>query len=149
MATESTPTASLRIRRVFKAPREAVFRAWTDPEALKVWFVHPDYEVPAVTVDLRVGGRYAITLRKLPDGEPFDVSGTYREVILHEKLVFTWAWSHNPGRSETVVTVEFREAGEATEVVLSHDLFRVEATRDEHRRGWGICLDGLDRYLAA
>jgi uncharacterized protein YndB with AHSA1/START domain len=149
MATTSSPTASLQIKRTLKASRERAFKAWTDPAALKSWFVHPEYETPDVQVDLRVGGRYKITLRKPPDGDPFNVSGTYREIRAPEKLVFTWAWSHNPDESETVVTVDFRDLGGTTEMVLSHDLFKTEERRDEHQKGWALCLGGLENLLAA
>jgi uncharacterized protein YndB with AHSA1/START domain len=139
---------SLEVRRTLHAPRERVFGAWTDPEALKVWFVHPGYEIPRVEIDARVGGRYRIVMRKLPDGEPFEVSGIYREVRPPERLSFTWTWSTDPDGSETLVTVEFRKAGAGTEVVLTHARFAKEDVRRDHEQGWGICLDGLARRLS-
>ncbi|MGH7820780.1 MAG: SRPBCC family protein, partial [Candidatus Binatia bacterium] len=64
----SNPESTLRIQRVFDAPREKVFRAFTDPEELKLWFgPNDDITVPVVEVDLRAGGRYRIDL-KTPDG---------------------------------------------------------------------------------
>ena len=56
MANHSRPTASLSLVRVFSAPREKVFRAWTDPAELKKWWGPEEYTTPIVEVDLRAGG---------------------------------------------------------------------------------------------
>ena len=79
---------TLHLKRRFAAPREKVFRAWIDPEALKQWWGPPGYESPNAKVDLRAGGRYRLAMRKLPDGEVFYRSGTYREVQPPVRLVF-------------------------------------------------------------
>lgn len=83
---------TLHLTRTFAAPRAAVFRAWTDPERLKQWWGPPGYATPAVELDLRVGGRYRIGMRKLPDGDVFYLSGVYQEVRPPERLVYTWRW---------------------------------------------------------
>ena len=145
----STPGTeiTLNLRRIFKAPRKKVFRAWTDPEELKKWWGPEGYATPSAEVDLRVGGKYRLGMRKLPDGEIFYLSGIYREVRPPERLVYTWRWEAQPEHGETLVTVEFREVGDSTEVVLTHERFPTETARDDHNRGWSGCLDRLAELL--
>jgi len=145
----STPGTeiTLNLRRIFKAPRKKVFRAWTDPEELKKWWGPEGYATPSAEVDLRVGGKYRLGMRKLPDGEIFYLSGIYREVRPPERLVYTWRWEAQPEHGETLVTVEFREVGDSTEVVLTHERFPTEKARDDHNRGWSGCLDRLAKLL--
>jgi len=131
-----------------KAAREKVFRAWTDPAALKKWFAPgDDYATPIAEVDLRVGGRYRIQIRS-PQGKLHTVVGAYREVKPPEKLVFTWSWQEGGmDVGETLVTVEFRDRGNSTELILTHELFPTAETRDEHTKGWTGCLDRLPTAL--
>ncbi len=83
---------TLRITRRFAAPRDKVFQAWTDPEALKRWFApSEDYSTPQAEVDLRAGGTYRIQM-KAPDGAIYAVKGTYKDVQPTKRLVFSWAW---------------------------------------------------------
>ena len=143
------PDTTLFLRRRLEAPRERVFRAFTDPEALQRWWLPRDgFAVPSAEVDLRVGGRYRLGMRN-PQGEVFYLSGTYREIQAPERLVYTWRWeSSSMDFGETLVTVELRAAGaDATELVITHELFPDGATRDRHRDGWSGCLDHLSRTL--
>jgi len=79
----------------------------------------------------------------------------YREVAAPEKLVFTWAWeagggcgdSENEQPVETLVTVEFREKGQTTEVLLTHELFPNAESRDKHQEGWSGCLARLGKVV--
>lgn len=98
-------------------------------------------------MDLRVGGRFRLGMRKLPDGEIFYLAGTYREVRPPERLVYTWRWESEPELGETLVTVELRERGASTEVVLTHELFPSAEVRQQHERGWASCLDRLAKIL--
>jgi uncharacterized protein YndB with AHSA1/START domain len=137
------PTVTLTITRTFTAPRERVFKAWTDPQELKKWWAAgPGYTTPIAEVDLRVGGRYRLAM-KPPDADAvYIVGGVYREVRPPERLVYTWAWEGS-GAPETVVTVEFRDRGTHTEVILTHGAFADAAERDKHVHGWNGCLDHL------
>lgn len=132
---------TLRLTRVVPAPREAVFRAWTDPEALRRWWVpFEGMTVPAAEVDLRPGGRYRFTMRNA-GGEEFHLSGVYREVRPPERLVYTWRWDDGDG--ETLVTVDFEAKGTTTLLHLTHERFPDAAARDRHGAGWSGVLDRL------
>jgi len=139
------PDTTLRITRTFAAPRERVFQAWTDPAALKEWWAPPGYATPAAEVDLRVGGRYRIGMKEEPDGPLFYLTGVFREVRPPEKLVYTWRWENE--QSETLVTIEFRDRGAATEVALLHEVFQTGQERDAHEKGWTGALDKLVAFL--
>ncbi len=148
MATsQATPAATLRIQRTFAAPREKVFKAWTDPQALKQWWGPEGYATPSAEVDLRPGGRYRLGMKKLPDGDVFFLSGIFHEVRPPERLVYTWRWENQADFPDTRVTVEFLERGGSTEIVLVHELLPTEKAREEHGKGWNGCLDRLGRYL--
>lgn len=150
MASKATKQEiGLQLKRRFEAEREKVFQAWTEPEALKRWFGPPGYEATLVEMDLRVGGRYRVGMKKLPDGEVFYTHGIYREVRPPARLVYTWAWERSDmDVGETLVTVEFLDQGAQTEVVLTHNLFPNDEGRDKHLQGWQGCLDRLADYLA-
>jgi uncharacterized protein YndB with AHSA1/START domain len=148
MAITSTQpqTNTLQLRRTFRAPRAKVFRAWTDPEALKQWFGPPGYPGQAAEVDLRRGGRYRITMRKDPDGDPFSAFGTFQEIRPPERLVFTWNYDHSD-IGDTLVTIDFRDLGDQTEIVLTHERFPSPEERDKHNVGWNGCLDRLEQFV--
>ncbi len=141
--------ASLQLTRTFAAPRDKVFRAWTQPGELRQWFAPTDkYSVTIAEVDLRIGGKYRIGMKPSGSDVPYIAFGTYREVQVPEKLAFTWSWE-NPDSDvgETLVTVEFRDLGDSTEVILTHELFPDEKSRDDHNKGWTGCLDRLAKYV--
>ena len=148
MATVSTQpeTTSLQLRRIFAAPRTKVFRAWTDPQALTQWFGPPGYTTLSADVDLRKGGKYRLTMRKDPDGDPFDAFGTFQDVRSPEKLVYTWNWSHRD-IGDTLITLEFRDLGGQTELVLTHERFPNIEERDGHSQGWNGCFDRLEKFI--
>lgn len=145
-----SPDTSLRLRRTFAAPRERVFRAWTEPAALKRWFRAADgHTTPVAEVDLRVGGRYRLGMQPPDSDTVLVVGGIYQEVLPPARLVFTWRWEGaDAGEPETLVTVEFHERGAMTDVELIHEQFAGVAQRDQHAQGWQGCLDGLARTLA-
>jgi uncharacterized protein YndB with AHSA1/START domain len=139
----------LKIRRIYHASRDRVFRAWTDPEQLKKWFaVAEGYTTPIAEVDLREGGRYRLGMQPPGDDGVLIVGGVYRQILPHEKLVFTWRWeSPSADEPETLVTVEFHEQDNGTEVILKHELFTDASQRDKHGEGWMGCMDNLEHLL--
>jgi len=158
-AVEVDPAApaSLEIRRLFKAPRERVFAAWTQREQLERWMCkdEPTQDAKYVELDVRPGGRYVIEIQA-PGGVLYRGHGTFLEVTPPEKLVFTWAWSRSP-ESETeelqttdsVVTVELFERGSSTEMIFRHEKLSGEASRKSHQKGWEGCFEVLTRVLEA
>ncbi len=142
------PNTTLTVARTFAAPREEVFRAWTDPQELKKWWAAgPGFTTPIAEVDLRVGGRYRLGMKPPDKDSVYVVAGVYREVRPPERLVYTWAWEGRGDWPETIVTVEFLDRGSSTEVVLTYEAFVGAPMRDEHARGWTGCLDTLARIL--
>lgn len=145
IATEDQ--TSLQIRRIYPQSVAAVYAAWSDPEQMKHWMgARADYREAEVTMDVRVGGRYRCIMHA-PDGEVHRVGGVFREIVPNRKLVYTWAWESTPER-ESLVTVEFKPAGQGTELLLTHQRFADAQARDRHQQGWNGCLDRLDRYLS-
>jgi uncharacterized protein YndB with AHSA1/START domain len=138
----------LRIVRTFAAPREAVFRAWTDPKTLVKWWGPKGYTCPDCAMDVREGGRWRTVMRS-PEGTNHAVGGVYRKIVPPRLLTFTWAWSTDgtPGH-ETVITVELNERGKMTEMVFTQETFEDVGARDRHSHGWNSsfeCLDDLFR----
>ncbi len=145
---ETRSKITLDLTRTFDTPREEVFRAWTEPEALKQWFAPSDaFSTPVAEVDLRVGGNYRIGMKPPDKDDLYIVGGTYQEIQPPEKLVFTLSWEQGVDVGETLVTVEFRDLGDSTEVVLSHERFPTEESRDKHAEGWNGCLERLAKFL--
>ena len=133
---------SLRLTRQYPHPREKVFRAWTDPQALKRWFLPTDaHKCSVAEADARVGGSYRIVVQD-PDGQEHSVSGVYREIAPPARLVFTWSWQGRPD-VESIVTVELREHPAGTELVLTHERLPDEESRARHEHGWTGCLEHL------
>jgi len=147
-APETQTLHTLRLTRVFQAPRERVWRAWTDPEALKKWWGPRDFDCIGAESDLRPGGKYRLTIRQREKGEVFTAYGEYKEVTPPSRLVFTWRWEQwDEAMWETLVTVEFRERGGAAELTLTHERFREKTLRDQHEMGWTWTLDCLAKHL--
>lgn len=141
--SESTETnTSITIRRTINAPRQRVFDAWTQPEQLMNWWrVSPAMHTVIAEVDLKVGGKYRLGMRDPEQAGPFTVGGEFVEITRPERLVYTWSWE-TPGmyEGETLVTVEFIEKGEATELVLTHERFANAEVASKHNEGWCGCL---------
>ncbi len=146
IASTQPQTNTLQLRRTIRAPRAKVFRAWTDPQALKQWFGPPGYPAQAAEVDLRIGGKYRITMRKDPDGDLKSHYGTFQEIRPSERLVFTWNYDHRD-IGNTLVTIDFRDLGDQTEIVLTHERFPSPEVRDQHSIGWNGCLDRLEQFV--
>ena len=145
MAGPSNEKPSLSLTRIFPVAPEKVWQAWTDPQALKNWFGPDEGKVSLAQTDVRVGGRFHVVFSTL-DGEQHDVSGVYREVQPHRKLVFTWAWKSTPER-ESLVTLTFRRSGSGTEFDMLHEQLFDVAARDRHEGGWTGSLAKLGRFL--
>lgn len=138
-AAQSTDT-TLEIRRLIAAPRERVFDAWTQAKELDRWSA-PSPMTPRAEVDLRVGGRYRIVMRD-PTGVERSVGGVYRVIERPSKLVYTWKWEESP-MPDSIVTIEFHDRGQQTEVLLRHEGLTDVESRARHEHGWNGCFDNL------
>jgi uncharacterized protein YndB with AHSA1/START domain len=140
---------TLRVTRLIAAPRDKVFRALTEAEALTIWFAPSPmrWTVPP-EVDARPGGHYCLRVEK--DDKRWRVHGTYRELNPPERIVFTWNFENDPIRGEdadSVVTIELFDRDGKTEVVLTHEDLPSAAAREDHIGGWERCLGGIDQLL--
>jgi uncharacterized protein YndB with AHSA1/START domain len=146
MLSPTTVKPSLTIKRRFNATPEKVFSAWTDAEKMKCWMGPGQVFAKHTESEPRVGGRYRIIMQA-PSGEEFDVSGVFREVIVNERLVYTWGATKMPDH-ETLITVTFKRDGDGTLFTLTHELFPDDDARDSHQGGWNGAIDKLEKYLA-
>ena len=139
--------APLHVVRRFDAPRERVFRAFTDPKEIPLWFGKEDSATRVVRLDLREGGGFAF--RGAHEGAEFEVRGSYREVRIPERLVFTWTEKMADAQpsAESLVTVEFRDLGNTTEVALTHERDVDEKQRRGHEGGWNLCFDRMAKLI--
>jgi uncharacterized protein YndB with AHSA1/START domain len=85
-----------KITRIFNAPRDMVFKAWTDPVFVKQWWGPAQFDSPFCTIDFRVGGKFRYCMRS-PDGKDFWNVGTYNEIIVPEKIVMTMHFADKDG----------------------------------------------------
>jgi uncharacterized protein YndB with AHSA1/START domain len=140
---------SLVLTRFYPVEPEKVWRAWTDPQALKRWW-GPGGADPVATaeLDLRAGGRFRIVFGGA-QGTANEVQGTYREVVPNRRLVFTWTWPRTTPERESVVTIELKKVPRGTELVFRHEQLFDESVREGHRRGWTESLVKLERLLLA
>jgi len=137
----------LRIVRVFAAPRDKVFRAWSDPVELAKWFGPKGMTVPVCEMDVRAGGVFRACMRSA-DGDEHCVRGVYREVVAPQRIVFTWCWEQGELEGlETLVTIELRDQGQATELVLTHQGFPSAEAREAHNQGWSSSFECLDEII--
>ncbi len=143
MGAGSSTAASERevvITRIFDAPRELVFKAWTDPEHLAKWYGPKDFTATVIESDVRTGGSYHFHMR----GPNYDDHwrGVYREVVPPERLVFT-----SPAGPDSIVTLTFEDLDGKTRLTLHHGIFPTVADRDLRKNGWSSSLDCLADYL--
>ena len=138
----------LRLTRVLPAPRALVYRALTDPKQLAKWWGPRGFTAPSVGFSPRVGGSYRIAMQP-PDGDPFYLSGEFREVDPPARLAYTFRWDPpDPDDRETVVTLSLEDRGEQTEVLFTQGEFATEARRALHQGGWTESFERLERVLA-
>ncbi len=140
----------LVITRVFDAPRDLVFRAWTERERAAQWWGPEGFTTPHLEMDVRPGGAWRKCMRS-PEGKDYWRWGVYREVVPPERLVFTYVTDdpHSMPGVETLVTVTFAEQGAKTRLTLRQTLFDTVASRDAHEGGWTSCMTRFAGYLAA
>jgi uncharacterized protein YndB with AHSA1/START domain len=139
------------ITRVFDAPREAIWHAWTDPDEAAAWW-HPRGVVTpreSVELDVRPGGRYRYTMIA-PDGSEYPTVGTYREVVPLERLVFTWGSPGDPDEIMPVITIDLADhgkTGEQTRMTFHLEGIAGSPGDENVYDGWASAFDVLDERL--
>ena len=133
----------LILTRIINAPREKVFKAWTDPELLKQWFAPLPYTTPVAEVDLRPGGANLIVMRD-PQGNEMPNRGVYLEVVKNERLVFTDAYTKAWEPSEKpfmTVILTFEDQGGKTKYTALARTGRLPTARRTKR--WASTKAGV------
>ncbi len=158
------------LTRVVRAPRELVWKVWTEPAHLMRWFGPREVTVPECTVDLRVGGQHRITMR-LPDGVDYPIRGVYREITPPSRLQIGYDLTEHPPEFhrlwreaagarpdappvQILTTVDFEAIGPRETRLTITQRFDTNADRDANMRlgataGWEGSFAKLDELLAA
>ena len=151
MAERTRPDGhGFELTRTFDAPREDVWREWTDPEAFADWFGGPESEVPldTVTMEVRPGGTWSATMFAGPARREIHWRGSYHDVKEPERLVFTVTDNPDDDRFD-IVTVELRVLGDGrTEMKLGQRGWMEPEQYEPAKRGWGGFMDRMAERLA-
>lgn len=153
----------LTITRDFDAPREVVWKAWTDQDMFMQWWGPKDFTAPVSKIDLRVGGEYFNCMRS-PDGQDFCSKGVYREIVEPERLVTTDSFADKEGNRvsatyyglssdfpmEMQIMVTFEEQNGKTKLIVKHsDISKLSETElNDMQQGWKESFDKLAELLA-
>jgi uncharacterized protein YndB with AHSA1/START domain len=139
----------LVITRVLDAPRELVYRCWTEPEHLTRWWGPAGYSAPSITVNAVEGGTYRFCMRDDEGGEHW-ASGVYLEAVPPARLVFSFRWDPEDGRpdEDTLITITFADRDGKTEMTFHQSGFGTDESRDGHEEGWRSTFDELATHLA-
>jgi uncharacterized protein YndB with AHSA1/START domain len=138
----------LTLEREFPHPPEAVFRAWTETDALRAWMGPGEVTAPDSEIDPRVGGRLTIPMVN-PDGKVHAARGEILELVPNRRLRFTWAWDQQDGSAgqRMEIALDFEPTATGTRLVFRQTNFIDAEARAQHQKGWDGCLDKLGAYL--
>lgn len=153
-------SARVLITRIFNAPRELVWKAWTDPQHFKRWWGPKDFTCPFCEMDLRVGGKYLNCMRS-PEGKEYWSTGVFREIVPMERLVFTDSFADENGNVvpgtqygmspdfplEMLVIVTFENLDGETKMTLEHIGIMSGPDQEGTRQGWSESFDKLAESL--
>ena len=148
------------ITRIFDAPRELVWKAWTEPERLMRWWGPKGYTAPACKMDFRVGGKYHFCMRS-PEGKNYWSTGVYREIVESERIVCTDSFADEHGNPvpashygmpgdwpvELLVTLTFEEHAGQTKMTLRHEGIPAGEMKEMAGTGWNESFDKLAETL--
>jgi uncharacterized protein YndB with AHSA1/START domain len=156
---KASPTANplereLTLTRIFDAPRELVFEAWTDPVHLKRWWGPRGFTTPACNVDLRIGGAWRIVMR-FPDGvNEHIMDAVYREIAPPERLSFTNVALDKDGKRllEGTTSITLEDLGGKTKLTLYTRMRGLVPYADRMLEGmepgWSQSLERLAEEIA-
>jgi uncharacterized protein YndB with AHSA1/START domain len=151
---------ALVITRVFDAPRELVFKAWSEPERMMRWWGPKGFTTPVCKIDFRVGGKFLNCMRS-PDGKDYWSTGVYREIIEPERIVCTDSFADAEGNvvpashygmtgdvpMEMLITVTFEDQDGKTKLTLRHAGLPGGEHSDGANQGWSESFDKLAEYV--
>jgi uncharacterized protein YndB with AHSA1/START domain len=141
--------AGITIVRVFAAPREEVWREWTEPARFADWFGGPDIEIPlaSVEMDVRAGGQWRATMLVAP-GREIHWVGEFREVVEPERLVLTFCDRPGSGEYELVI-VELIDLGDGRTEMRFEQRGRMSPAQYERtKKGWTGFFDRIEERLS-
>ena len=146
--SKATIVPALVLKRIYDAPPERVYAAWTEPQTIPKFLGPGSVKSVDVKMDVRVGGSYSLVMVK-DDGERLPVRGVYREVQPAKRLSMTWRWEEdNPAEEyDTLLSLDFIDLGGKTELILTHEQFASAESRSNHEGGWTQILDQLAAVL--
>ena len=150
----------LTITRIFDAPQEEVWRAWTDPERMKGWFGPKGFTIPFVEMDLRVSGKILICMES-PEGQKFYSTGVYKVIEPLKKLVTTDNFADEHGNvvpashygmsddfpDELLVTTTLEGLGKQTKMTIIHAGMPGGELGKSTRQSWSESFDKLEALL--
>jgi uncharacterized protein YndB with AHSA1/START domain len=153
-------TRDLIITRLFDAPRELVWKAWTESERVMRWWGPKGFTSPVSKINLRVGGEYLNCMRS-PEGKDYWSKGVFREIVVPERLVMTDSFADENGNTvpgsyygmskdfplEMLISVMFEEYDGKTKITLRHTGMPSDADSKGAGQGWNESLDKLAEYL--
>jgi uncharacterized protein YndB with AHSA1/START domain len=152
--SDSTPVhgteQEVLITRIFEAPRERVFRAWTDPDQVAAWYGPEHFATPRerIRIDLRVGGRYELTMVQRDGGAEFAIGYEILELVVPELIVLRSDPMPEVGMHEpTVLRVEFYDHGAKTRMTLTDSPYP-PAGRGHAEAGYNAAFDKLATLVA-
>ena len=155
-----TEKRELVLERVFDAPREEVFQAWTEPERMKHWFGPKTFTTPVCDIDLRKDGGFHLAMQS-PEGKNYWVKGAYREIAEPERIVYADYFSDEEGHvvppedygmspewpRETLVTVTFEEdENQNTRMTMRSNVPDIKEA-EMAEQGWNESFDKLAREV--
>jgi uncharacterized protein YndB with AHSA1/START domain len=150
-STEATAVdQEVLITRIFDAPRERVFRAWTDPDEVAQWYgpAHVDTPREKIRIDLRVGGRYELTMVQ-PDGAEFTIGYDILELVEPELIVLRSDPKPEMGMpTPLIVRVELHDHGAKTRMTLSDSPYPPQV-RGHAEAGYNAAFDKLEALVAS
>ena len=138
---------TVRLQRSLAASRDAVFRAWTDPQEFLAWWQPSPSRTVAAEMDVRVGGGYRITMEDPSGGRQY-LFGTYLAVEPGKRLSMTWRLSGSEADDGyvAILTIELRESDAGTELALLHERLP-RSSLAMYSAGWLDVLDRLVQHL--
>jgi uncharacterized protein YndB with AHSA1/START domain len=153
--------AELVITRIFDAPRELVWKAWTEPEHVMRWWGPKGFTSPVCKIDFREGGKYLFCMRS-PEGQDYWSIGVYREIVPMERIVCTDSFADEKGNpvpashygmpgdwpQELIVTVTLEEHEGKTKMTMRQAGIPAGQMKEMAQAGWNESFDKLAEDLA-